>query len=267
MRARILAAAIAATVLFCGQAQSASPKDWTDCRGKDADKSVAACNRVLNDKKLSARERADALQNRGLAWKAKSDNDRALADFNEAIRADRKWAVPYAKRGDLYDDLGDQDRAIVDLNEAIRIDPDYEWAYAIRGYILDQRGEHDRAIADYTQSIRLDPKDVGTITNRGWTKRKKGDLDGAFADFNEALRINPTHVRALFNRGSIPRTTLPTTTARSRASTRVILRARPTISSNRTTSSRNPSRCCVCSSRAAARVRLPTWSSTGRSQC
>jgi len=192
---------VVSAFLFTVPALAASQKDWADCRGKDATKSIAGCNRVLQDRRLSARERADALYNRGLANKANDDLDKAIADYTEAIKSDPKWAVPYAKRGDLYDDKGDQDRAIADLSDAIRLDPDYGWAYAIRGYIYDQQGQHDNAIADYTQSLRIDPKDAGTIANRGWTRRKKGDLDGAFADFNEAIRVDPKFVRAYYNRG------------------------------------------------------------------
>lgn len=188
-------------LLFALPALAASQKDWADCRGKDATKSLSGCNRVLADKKLSPRERAEALYNRGLANKANEDLDKAIADYTAAIAADPKWAVPYAKRGDLYDDKGDQQRAIADLTDALRLDPEYGWAYSIRGYILDQKGEYDRAIADYSQAIRIDPTDSGTIANRGWTKRKKGDLDGAFADFNEAIRVDPKFVRAYYNRG------------------------------------------------------------------
>jgi lipoprotein NlpI len=202
MYARSLtAAALAATMLFSAGALAASAKDWTGCRGKDAETAIAACTRVLNDKRLSPRERADALHNRGLGWKAKGELDRAIADYTKAIEADPKWAVPYAKRGDAHDDNGNREKAVSDLSEAIRLDPDYEWAYAIRGYIYDGVGEYDRAIADYTQSIRLDPKDAGTVANRGWSKRKKGDLDGAFADFNEAIRLDPKLVRAHYVRG------------------------------------------------------------------
>jgi len=196
----LIALTIAAFV-FVAPAFAASQKDWSDCRGKNADKSIAGCTRVLQDKRLTSRERADAYYNLGLAHKANDDLDAALADYTDAIRADPKWAVPYAKRGDLYDDKGDKDRALADLSDAIRLDPGYAWAYAIRGYIYDNAGERDRAISDYSNAIRIDPKDAGTIANRGWTRRKKGDLDGAFADFNEAIRLNPKFVRAYYNRG------------------------------------------------------------------
>jgi tetratricopeptide (TPR) repeat protein len=166
MRAYVFPAAVAA-FLVTVPALAASQKDWSDCRGKDANKSTSGCTRVLQDKKLTARERAEAYYNRGLAHKANDDLDKAIADYTAAINADPKWAVPYAKRGDLYDDKGDHDRAIADLSDAIGLDPDYAWAYAIRGYIYDNRGEHDRAIADYTQSLRIGPKDAGTLANRG----------------------------------------------------------------------------------------------------
>lgn len=198
---RVFIVAAIGLALAALPARAANQKDWNDCLGKDAEASIAGCTRVLQDSKLTVRQRAEALYNRGLAYKATSDTNRALADYSEAIRTDPTWAIPYAKRGDLYDDKGDDEHAIADLTEAIRLDPQYAWAYAIRGYVYDQQRKLDLAIADYSEAIRLDPKDVGTIANRGWAKRKQGDLDGALADFDEAIRVDPTFVRAYYNRG------------------------------------------------------------------
>ena len=53
----------------------------------------------------------------------KGDNDRAIADFNEAIRLDPKSSLTFRNRGDAYTDKGDHDRALADYSEAIRLDP------------------------------------------------------------------------------------------------------------------------------------------------
>ena len=88
----------------------------------------------------------------------KGDLDRAIADYNEAIRLDAKFALAYANRGDAWDDKGDSTRAIADLDQAIRHDPKYSRAYNVRGVVWKKKGDLDRAIEDFTDAIRLDPK-------------------------------------------------------------------------------------------------------------
>ena len=67
------------------------------------------------------------------AYGDKGENDRAIADYNEAIRLDPKYAAAYNNRGNAYRDKGDTDRAIADFNEAIRLDPKLAHAYNNRG--------------------------------------------------------------------------------------------------------------------------------------
>ena len=57
----------------------------------------------------------------------------------------------------LYGNKGDQDRAIADYDQAIRLDPGLAHAYANRGSAYTDKMDYDRAIADLDQAIRLDP--------------------------------------------------------------------------------------------------------------
>ena len=52
-----------------------------------------------------------------------------MADYNEAIRIDPRFAVAYRNRGILYLNKGDNNHAIADCDEAIRIDPKYAVSY------------------------------------------------------------------------------------------------------------------------------------------
>ena len=63
----------------------------------------------------------------------KGDNDKAIADFTEAIQLDPKNAKAYIDRGSAYINKGDNDKAIADCNEAIRLDPKNADAYISRG--------------------------------------------------------------------------------------------------------------------------------------
>ena len=50
---------------------------------------------------------------------------------------------------------GDNDRAIADYTDAIRLDPNFVTAYYNRGVTYRAKGDSDRAIADYTAAITL----------------------------------------------------------------------------------------------------------------
>ena len=47
------------------------------------------------------------------------------------------------------------DRAIGDFDEAIRLDPNYAVAFKDRGYAFRFIGQYDRAIADYQKVLML----------------------------------------------------------------------------------------------------------------
>ncbi|MDR1363285.1 MAG: tetratricopeptide repeat protein [Spirochaetaceae bacterium] len=45
------------------------------------------------------------------------------------------------------------DKAITDYNRAVRLDPDFALAYNGRGNAYDGKGDYDRAIADCNQAV------------------------------------------------------------------------------------------------------------------
>ena len=61
--------------------------------------------------------------NRGYAYLAKQDVDRAITDFSEAIRLGMKDAVTYSFRANAYAAKQDYRRAIADVTEAIALQP------------------------------------------------------------------------------------------------------------------------------------------------
>ena len=94
-----------------------------------------------------------AYSNRGYAWNAKKEYDRALADYDEAIRLDPKYAKAYSNRGHAWCGKKEYDRAITDFNQAIRLDPNLADAYHGRGDAWENKGEYNKTIADYNQAI------------------------------------------------------------------------------------------------------------------
>ena len=52
----------------------------------------------------------------------REDYDRAIADFDQAIRLDAKNANAFYNRGIAYHEKHDYDRAIADFDQAIKLD-------------------------------------------------------------------------------------------------------------------------------------------------
>jgi tetratricopeptide (TPR) repeat protein len=105
-------------------------------------------------------------------------------------------AIAYDRRGKLYRDKSDYQRAIADFDEAIKLDPEFIEAFTDRGIAYFRQGQVDRAIADYDQAIKLRYFDVAALTSRGQAYQSKGDYDGAIKDYNVIISMYPARVSA-----------------------------------------------------------------------
>jgi tetratricopeptide (TPR) repeat protein len=96
------------------------------CSTEAGDVKIAACTRAIN----SGAGRPSINYNyRGLAYNRKGENDRAIADYTEALRLDPKYAMAYDNRALAYRSKGDTDRAIANYDKAIQLKPDLAEAY------------------------------------------------------------------------------------------------------------------------------------------
>jgi lipoprotein NlpI len=199
------ALASAAVLLMWAPAAAQHSQKWASCVNQggafSADQRINSCSSIIQSGRETGRNLAVVYYSRGLAYYDKGDDDRAIAEYNEAIRLDPKFAYAYSSRGLAYDHKGDLERASPDYDEAIRLDPKYAQALFYRGNAYYQKGDDDRAIADYNEAIRLSPKFAYAYNNRGTAYDHKGDDDRAIADFNEAIRLDPKFAQAYSNRG------------------------------------------------------------------
>lgn len=185
-----------------GPVRAASQSDWDDCiQTRDSDRGIAACTRVIQDDSDTTSNRAVAFYNRGYAYSAKRDRDRAIADYGEAIRLDPGYAHAYANRGLIYSAKGELDRAIADYDAAIQIEFNFAPLYNARGLAYRAKGDFDRAIADHDEAIRIDPKLVPAYINRGSAYRAKAEFSRAIADYDAAIRLDQTDAFAYYGRG------------------------------------------------------------------
>ena len=173
------------------------------------------CTRAIKSGDLSAEGAAVAHYNRGaILSRRRNGIDRALADFDEAVRLDPKPSTLVA-RGALRASKRNYDDAVADFGEAIRMDDSLAEAHLQRGLAWARKGESERAIEDATRALKLDP--VGPILHngslmmysprpravdrrihdatayklRGMAQFQRAQFSAASADLSETLRIAP----------------------------------------------------------------------------
>jgi lipoprotein NlpI len=87
----------------------------------------------------------------------KGDYDRAIADYNEAIRLNPQGASAYRSRGTANFNLGRFDASVSDLTESLRLNPDQ--SYVLIWRYLSQSRSGDRKLAEndlWAKSASLD---------------------------------------------------------------------------------------------------------------
>ena len=142
-----------------------------------------------------------AFAQRGLAWFKKGNWDKTIADFSAVLKLDPNDGSAYAQRGLAWFKKDNYVKAIEDFSEALRRDPTTSSIYVVRAHAWKCIEQFEKAISDFSEAIKLDPCEASTYSNRAciWSEMK--DYDRAIKDFDEAIRLNPKDSSAHFDRG------------------------------------------------------------------
>ena len=170
-----------------------------------------------------------AHNNRGNVYQRQADYDRAIADYNQALKLQPDGGGFYSGRSYAYALKGDYDRALADANQALKLKPDSAGAYDSCGFVFAGKGDFERAIADYNEALKLIEDKGATTTDlkkqvvvtttsdvaeiyyhRGLAYRKQNRKEQAIADFKKTLeftkepQMNMTLGKVLKNHRAFP---------------------------------------------------------------
>ena len=206
MRSFLAISLLATMLALTGTAAAQQPLDHERCSGKGGvtpEQQIDACATLVGSGQLSPEHLAGALNNRGSGYQRKQQYDRAIQDYDQAIKLSADNAVAFRNRGDAYRLKGLFDRAIQDYDQAIKLNPNAAAAFQGRGLayrakavwdfdaFLNDNAYDDRAIQDYDQVVRLSPKFAVAYKLRADAYRAKRRYDLAIKDYNQAIGLDP----------------------------------------------------------------------------
>ncbi len=166
-----------------------------------ADQTIQGCDAVIRWARETPRDTGTAFYNRGLAHAAKGRIDRAIDDYNQAIRLRPDLADAYNNRGLAWRLKGDAARALRDFDETLRLNPGDVDALYNRGLALGDLKQYDRALAAFGSLLQRRPGDLGILEARAVVLLHLARFDAAIADYDLVLKASPNIASALFGRG------------------------------------------------------------------
>ncbi len=122
--------------------------------------------------------------------------DRAIAEFQTALRLKPDYITAHFNLGVAYASQGQLDRAIAEYQTALRLNPDYAEAHDGLGDAYASQGLLNRAMEEFQTALRLKPDYAEAHYNLGDAYASQGRLDRAIAEYQTALRLKPDFYEA-----------------------------------------------------------------------
>lgn len=166
-----------------------------------SDRRIEACTRAIGSGELTQKDLAATYNNRGIAYSAKGDLERAIADFDKSLELYPGYINALMDRGIAYGTKGDHERALADFSAAVRANPRLADPYNGRCYTLALMGQAAAAIADCDRALALAPNTPYILDSRAYAYLRAGDFRRAAADYDLILQLEPKNAPALYGRG------------------------------------------------------------------
>ena len=114
---------------------------------------------IAIDKAVRKGERRPEWYNsRGAIYATQHENQRALADFNEAIKLNPRSGDAISNRGELRRSMGDLDGSLADFTRVIELEPKAGARYCQRGLVWLLKEKDTEAQNDFRRCSELDQK-------------------------------------------------------------------------------------------------------------
>jgi tetratricopeptide (TPR) repeat protein len=133
-----------------------------------------------------------SLNRRGQLKAEAGQDQQALLDFDDAVRADANCWRAVHNRGVLLAQSGKFEKAFDDFSHTIKLNPNFAKAYSNRAALFMVANNLNAAEQDYKQAVALDPNLA--VAHRGYGRvcQLQGHLDEAVGHYDAAVQLAPT---------------------------------------------------------------------------
>ncbi len=160
-----------------------------------SDASLAAARKAVEN----APDDADALTYRAMVYINRNQKFSARADLDAAINLAPN-AELYYDRALITDTAKKRQKAIQDYNEAIKLNPGFTEAYYNRGILYFEEKKYNEAKKDFEKALELDPRFANAKNNIAMVYLKRKKYKDAWRTLYEAGEINTTNENIIKNK-------------------------------------------------------------------
>jgi tetratricopeptide (TPR) repeat protein len=161
-----------------------------ECFEGDNMRRIEACSDLLQTENLAPEVAALAYATRALAFSLRHEFDKALPDYDRALRIKPNFAVALNNRAWALFRSGSLEAGLADVQRSLALSPDSAHALDTRAHILQSQGKIEEALRDYHRAVRYGGSDMVKLYQCGLQAHGlyTGDIDGRFSDdLNKAL--------------------------------------------------------------------------------
>lgn len=167
----------------------------------DYERMISLMNQALR-LNINPQQAAGALNNRGVAYALTEEPDRAIKDFDEALKFNPRFASAYLARALALLKENELDDALKDFNQAIEVDPQQWQAYDGRAQLFILRCEWSYALKDIEKEIQINPKTSSGYAKRAAIHLRHREYTKAIADADKAISLEHNAVDARIARAN-----------------------------------------------------------------
>jgi|SRR5688572_12495516 tetratricopeptide (TPR) repeat protein len=185
-------AAAAVMLGFLGAAALAAVDDpMLDCLSEDNQRRISGCSTLIDTPGLPQEQRSLAHGMRALAYSLLGLFDKALQDYDEALKINPDYPLALNNRAWSYYKLGRPRDGIADVEKALQISPASPYALDTRAHIRQALGDAKAAFDDYDLAMRAGGASIVKMYQCGLRSQGLyfGSVDGVYStSVEQAMR-------------------------------------------------------------------------------